>query len=211
MFLTFENGMVDLSSPDRITLGGITIEQIGIGESVRQMIVEQTNKILDSHGVHAFASTQAASAIHEAGHVVVGVAFGKRLKRVRICERMSGVWMGLTEYHGRPRLDAPATILKEARFVYAGIAAEMLFDRDFRRGSSLDEFIMSQVLAAIAAHKLGTDGETCWRTEVDEVTMSSLRQHRLVVGEIANRLLMCRTLRGRALDQMVADIKRASR
>jgi hypothetical protein len=139
MFVTFDTGMVDLSSPDVATLAGITITGPGIGSELKNLLEREAMRILQKHGVGAFESTKEAAAVHEAGHTVIAHLNGKRPKRVRIKQHQgTTAWLGLTESYKRPKLGTVAQQLKEAQFIYAGIAAEMLFDADIREASSID-------------------------------------------------------------------------
>jgi hypothetical protein len=207
MLVTFNSELVDMSSPDRATLAGITIESPGISDKLRALLQAETTRIFQKHGAAAFGSPKQSAAIHEAGHTVIAAYIGRRPKRVRIKQSEADMWLGLTECYERPRLDTPAKLLREARFIYAGVAAEMMFDPNFREASSLDEVIMSQLVADQAAQELGTDPETYWRSAVHEVTGQWLKQHQTTVIAVAESLFRHHTLKRPHLTKLIAAVK----
>ena len=210
MFVSFHNDMIDLSGDDSVTMAGITIQGPGIGNQMREIMEKETARVFREHGPQSFGSTKPASAIHEAGHVVIGTMIGKRVKRVRL-KQDSGLWLGLTECHGRPLLNTPTKILKEARWIYAGIAAEMLFAKDdFREASSLDEVIMAQYLAAEVETMMNVDQQTYYEAEVHYVVGNWLLKHRAAVMKITEYLVRHHKLRHPALGRLIEDIERVN-
>jgi hypothetical protein len=92
----WNSDVVDLSSPDRITLAGITIDG-GVGASIREALASEQARVLAEHGSRAFECSKESAAIHEAGHVVVRVALGGQVRRADIGLHPSGAWIGYTE------------------------------------------------------------------------------------------------------------------
>jgi hypothetical protein len=211
MFGTWKPGMADLSQPDKVKLDGITIVAEGIGIQVREILQEQITRIFREHGPRAFECPKPATAIHEAGHVVVDTVLGKHVKRVSIGLR-SGVWLGCTECSdGKFAVHSSqvAEQTKLARHFYAGLAAESFFPEYSREGSSLDELILSQLAGKWAAMHLGQDDRTYWNTEVHEWTCKTLTRHKAVCVGIANHLLQHHRLKNEPLARFCEAIKTA--
>jgi hypothetical protein len=207
----WKSDLVDLSSPDRITLAGITLEG-EICVSIRNSLVAVQKRVLVEHGERAFECPKEAAAIHEAGHVVVNVALGGRVRRVDIDCHPSGAWIGYTEYLNGEWSLSPETATSEkwleiARNLYAGVAAEMLFDPDFRQGSSLDEVVMSQWIGGEAAHLVNEDPASFWTTHVDRGVADILRKHRDVHGKIVANLMRRGFLKGLPLSDLCRRIR----
>jgi hypothetical protein len=96
-FATWQSGMVDLSLPDQVTLAGITVRGPGIGTATREVLEQETARILNKHGVHALGAPKTSAAIHEAAHVRVHTLHGDRVTRARIRQHEGGGWIGYTE------------------------------------------------------------------------------------------------------------------
>lgn len=206
VFQAFNPDMVDLSSPDMATLGGITIYSPGIAVELQEACVKEAMRVLEEHGSAAFDLPKETAAIHEAGHIVIGRLIGKRLKGAKIRQHKSGNWIGVTNSHPEPHsLDTPDKILREARSIYAGIAAEMLFDPDPRRGSSIDEVVMSQLITADASRMLGVDDpRTYWVNEVHYAVGAELRCREKTVRKIASYLVRNHQIRQPTLNRLTA-------
>ena len=98
-------------------------------------------------------------------------------------------------------------LLARSRITYAGLAAELLFASvDRREGSSLDEIIMSQLLAERAASLVGTSAPTLWRDEVADWCNIHLRCNREAHSDIADALMNCGRLKGKVLRDLCAKV-----
>jgi hypothetical protein len=206
---------VNLSLDNSVTLAGITIDADGIGPAVRDALATERQRIFDLHGARAFDSPKLSAAIHEAGHVITQVALGGRVRRVSISECAPGAWIGYTEnikgeWNMSPESATGAKWLNIARNLYAGVAAEMLFDPDFRQGSSLDEVIMAQWATNQAALLLEEDGSDCWGARVHYFLADIFQQHQAAHSEIAARLMKAGVLKGLALSEMCRKIRRVA-
>ncbi len=206
----------DFSHPDRITLAGITLGLPNIGTIVRRMLEDEHARVLAQYGPAAFECPRHAAAIHEAGHVVLYAIQGVVVDHTRI-ERTPSGWIGFTSApdcafrieHGVG--ESLELYLNRARQLAAGVIAEELFDRDFRRGSSLDEVVMSQVLAVKASLLAGAADEgRYWQQEVWRATGIVLQRHRQAVMEIAHDLHDCERLSGAALARWTGPISSRS-
>jgi hypothetical protein len=110
-------------------------------------------------------------------------------------------------------LDSPSTrvsferLLARSRIVYAGLAAELLFAGDDKReGSSIDELMMSQILAEQAASLVGTGAERLWRDEVATWCYNQLYRNRDAHAEIAAALMKRGRLKGKVLRELCAEV-----
>jgi hypothetical protein len=196
---------------DVVTLAGTTIVAPGIGRAVRGAMSNEITRILAAHGFAAFENPRRATCMHEAGHAVISTWLGKHVTRVTTGRCVQG-WTGFThcadgEWRIHPDdANAPQTLIAVGRNLYAGIAAEMMFARDdFREGSSLDEVVMSQLAAQMAAGD--EDGETLWRSEVHLPVCVHLKRNERVVRRIAGYLLEHRKIQGRPLERMLAGVQ----
>jgi len=90
--------------------------------------------------------------------------------------------------------------------VYAGIAAEMMFDGGRREGSSLDEIAECQMICTIAAPKLNTEGATIY-TRIHWAVGSILDRYARQHAELTAAVLRNLTLRSRQLRFLTCNIK----
>jgi len=213
--VSWQPDMVDLSSDDSVTLAGITIVGDGIGVSVRDTLAGEHSRILAEHGPRAFDNPKEAAAIHEAGHVVAHTAMGGRVRRASIACHALGGWIGYTEYRGSnwnisPQSAAVAKWLNVSRNLYAGIAAEMLFDPDPREGSSLDEVLMSQFAGHQGALIADEDPKAFWGTNVHYWLRETLEKHRETHAEITTHLMRHGKIDGRPLNELCAKVRSRS-
>jgi hypothetical protein len=207
----------DLSRDDVFTLAGFTMYGPGLGKAVRERFVTIAAGLLKKHGPRAFEMPKRAAAIHEAGHVVINSALGVRTTSVSIDHLTKNgklFWIGITNAPGLAFVDTPATpvsfdeILARSRITYAGLGAEILFaGEDRREGSSLDEILMSQILADCAASLVGLDAPRLWRRQVAAWCMNHLFRNRKVHAGIAAALMERKRLRGKALRELCQKVK----
>jgi hypothetical protein len=207
----------DLSQDDIFTLAGITMFGPGLGKRVRERFVEIAASLLRKHGPRAFEMPKRAAAIHEAGHVVINSAVGVRTTSVLIdhLHRNSELaWIGYTNAPDLAFVDTPTApagfdkLLMKSRTTCAGIAAEMLFaGPDRREGSSLDEIIMSQIFAEMAASLVGAEPEALWQNDVWSWCMAQLHHNRNAHAGIAAALVERKRLKGKALRDMCAKVQ----
>jgi hypothetical protein len=211
--ISWNKDAFDLSEENRITIGGITIESAGIGKGIRQALNDESRRLFNQHGSKAFENPRSSAAIHEAGHVIVYVVTGMRVRRTQIREAVPGCWIGLTEPKHRKavRLETPERCLDMARVLYAGYMAERMFDPNFREASSIDEIIASQAAGAIAANMLEIDQEKCWREKVHPAVCNYLRHNHAVVQAIGECLYTQNKIEGQQLDRLCAGIKTEGR
>jgi len=212
--LSFSSGS-DLSQEDIVSIGGITMHGIGLGRNVRECLAEKTANILARHGPKAFETPKRATAIHEAGHVVINSVLGLETTEVYIEQVDEARWIGWTHAPGlelAASVQNPAShgrILMQSRATLAGIMAEDLFASpdDRRKGSSLDEAIASQLIACEAADRTGNrDGdrgrEKFWRNQVWAWCSNQLWHNREVHAEIAEGLIMQGRIEGEELREL---------
>jgi hypothetical protein len=202
--------MLDISDRDILPnlSGNAAAEQFARTE-LRQMM----ERAYAMQGDRAFEHTQRATAIHEAGHVVVAAASGHTVKQVWIKRKRFAdgkAWVGFTT-HGEQWCSDPTTPVAHdvdyARNVIAGVVAELLFDgRDFRAGSSMDEIITFRMAVNQIAYKTGASFEHVAVGLMTEVTRL-LKAHRPLVERIADQLMRHGTLRSKALSKLLNGIR----
>jgi hypothetical protein len=160
-------------------------------------------------GMRAFENTKRATAIHEAGHVVIAIMSGRTVERVWIKRRRVGdakFWIGRTldgfSYGTTPDSPVEADVAA-ARSLIAGVLAEWLFDRDdFRRGSSLNEVISFQVIVDSISNKTGEAFEIITQ-EIARSVFADLDRHRHEVEAIAAALMARGELKTASLMQVI--------
>ena len=212
-----EASSIDLSQDDVFTLAGMTMVGPGLGRAVRERFAAIAAGLLRKHGPSAFEMPKRAAAIHEAGHVVINAVLGMQTTSVLIDHlNRDGrlFWVGYTDAPDLALVDTPATpagfdkLLMKARTTYAGIAAEDLFaGPDRREGSSLDEIVMSQIVAERAASLVGAEPEILWKDDVAAWCRVQLHHNLYAVDDIATALMERKRLKGRALRDLCQKVK----
>jgi len=207
---------VDFPQNDIFTLAGFTMCGPGLGKAVRERFMALAAGLMRKHGLRAFEMPKRAAAIHEAGHVAINSVLGVRTGNALIdyiTRDGKLYWVGFTDAPQLAFVDAPVSpvgfdaVLNRSRTTYAGIAAELLFAGDDRReGSSLDEIIMSQLLAEHAAVQIGIDAPTLWRDEVASWCNTQLHRNRKAHSEIADTLMKRGRLKGKVLRELCDKI-----
>jgi hypothetical protein len=164
-------------------------------DAFRREAIILIQDIAAAHGQRALENPRSSAIVHEAGHAVMYAHFGEPVRYVKIrrCKRGPGAgqWLGVTMGGGKWRSDAdttPKSDFRQACYHMAGVVAEVLFDTDnFRQGSSLDEILVAQRLAAnIAAKTRGNPVDV--RGQVLRMTSKILKDNALIVHEIATLL-----------------------
>jgi hypothetical protein len=210
----YENG-TDLAQDDVVTMAGITIGAPGIGRRMREALGAFGMDILRKHGLRAFEMPKRAAAIHEAGHVVINSVLGVRTTDVYI-DHLSNMgrldWIGFTESPEMGRTDVSfEEILTRSRIIYAGLAAEDIFAGDDRRkGSSIDELFMSQLLTQNAALLIDANAEKLWKNDVWAWCMCQLQHNRDVHAEITAELLNRKRIKGKRLRELCTRVRAAA-
>lgn len=208
----------DLSQDDVFTLAGVTMCGPGLGKAVRERLGAIAYNIMRKHGPRAFEMPKRAAAIHEAGHVVINAILGIRNTLSLIDQKRGGdgqpLWFGFTDVAGDMLVDTPECpasfddTLARARATYAGIAAEdVLAGDDRREASSLDEVVMSQLLAERAAELGGRDGESLWQSEVAAWCMRQIAVNQEIHGQIVTALLNRKRLKGKLLRELCVKVR----
>jgi hypothetical protein len=173
---------------------------------------EAMMRAVATDGMRALECTKRAAAFHEAGHCLIAIFDGTPPVRASIWpiqQYGQTQWIGRT--YGTPKLrvtdKTPAEAdLRQARSQLAGVAAEAVFDADYRLASSLDEIVISQGIVRTAALKTLRDPETLWLQTFFEV-VKQLKAHDWLVREIAGELLHKGTIKGRRLTRLLQSSK----
>jgi hypothetical protein len=161
-------------------------------------------------GPCAFDCPKSSAALHEAGHALMHTLDGKLPERASIwpIRELGRVqWVGRTD-SPRWRVDGwtpPEADLKRARSLIAGVVAEMLFDPEYRLGSSLDEIVIAQSIVRTAAIKMRRDPKVVWLRTLAEVA-SRLKAHECLVHEIADELMRKGRIKTRRLTRLLQTV-----
>jgi hypothetical protein len=169
-------------------------------------------------GPGAFELTKTSSAWHEAGHAVVSATFGIVPTRVQIwrARGLSGrlllphAWVGRVTGTLPVHVDDDSPVEsdhKEAVMALSGVVAEILFDPDFRCGSSLREVAEAIAIAGAIGVKTGTDEQAVYQ-DIYNDTVARLMAHEPIVRAIAVELMHKRIVRLRKLAAHLAPIAR---
>jgi hypothetical protein len=152
-------------------------------------------------------------AFHEAGHCVVGAAFGVAAERAQVTENEFGDWIGCTLWAGdNPEwreispFTTPEYDWRLAAITIAGIAAETV-SVDFQAGSSIDEQIVFILFTDVITTKLKLKRETnaAFVDGMPEV-MAILRDHRQALDAIGEALMVESELGRDCLGQMLLGV-----
>lgn len=183
-------------------------------DAINKGLVALARVAYAAQGMAAFDQTRKAAAIHEAGHVVVAIALGQTVERVKVWRSFAlGAWRweGHTLYRNEEwRVDETTSALDDAHFAmntFAGVASEMLFaGDDYKLGSSLDEIVTFNGVARNVAIKSGTDQDLI-TTQLQRTVIRRLKDNEFIVRAIAKKLMLHKVLRGKQLAPFLKQIK----
>ena len=153
------------------------------------------------------------TAFHEAGHCVVGAAFGVAAERAQVTENEFGDWTGRTlwvednpEWREMSLFTTPEYDWRLAAITIAGIAAETV-SVGFQAGSSIDEQIVFILFTDVITTKLKLKRETnaAFVDGMPEV-MAILGDHRQALDAIGEALMVEPELGRDCLDQMLIGV-----
>jgi hypothetical protein len=134
-----------------------------------KILQSHTADLLQAHGIRAFQNPRSAAIAHETGHAIVGTHDEFKIKYIAIWSAgmVHGAegWMGITKESERRWSFSPQTPLLTALnrvcYIIAGEAGEVILDPDnYRKGSSLDEVVLSQRMALDLAHRASSPART---------------------------------------------------
>ena len=157
--------------------------------------------------------TRQRVAFHEAGHCVVGAAFGVAAERAQVTENEFGDWIGCTlwagdnpEWREMSLFTTPEYDWRLAAITIAGIAAETV-SIGVQAGSSIDEQIAFILFTDVITTKLKLKRETnaAFVDGMPEV-MAILRDHRQALDAIAEALMVEPELGRDRLDPLLAGV-----
>jgi hypothetical protein len=177
------------------------------------------------HGAAAFAAPREAAIAHEVGHAIVGAAQGFRIRKLIVFPRTAPgfgeVWGGRCMEAGGTWTTGPDSSaqddLRRARFTIGGLAGEAMCGLD-KRGSSLDELALSQLVGINAGVKLGdptlTDEahsayvQQLWHEQVWGVAVAILRANYHPFMQLRERLRQRECIEGPMLRKVLDQVKR---
>jgi hypothetical protein len=153
------------------------------------------------------------TAFHEAGHCVVGAAFGVAAERAQVTENEFGDWIGRTlwvednaEWREMSPFTTPEYDWRLAAITIAGIAAETV-SVGFQAGSSIDERLVFILLtdAITTKLKLKLEINAAFVDGMPEVA-AILRDHHQALDSIAEALMVEPELGRDRLDPLLAGV-----
>ena len=168
-----------------------------------QAYVHAWKEAMQRQGNCAFDYSKESTAIHEAGHLVIGALDGFSFASSRIwCE--DNIWLGFTAsndedvHAGTVKTGGLATVesnLMAARYVMAGYMAERVFEgAEGREGSSLDERVTATWLVAFAA--IGSNRDTATLLgETERSVAERLVKHEQEAKDLAAALINAHPLK----------------
>lgn len=192
-------------------------------------LIEAMKHAYGMQGLAAFEVTERATALHEAGHAVVGRAIAGETPlsltigsqaiarsrsfgspKIGLCEHSPG---SLFNRDIDVRVEPPETVIEVAAFRIAGQAAEAVCDPgDYRIGSSLDEDLEAQmILNGVAKVRLGLSPNNAPALTVLTriATANVLWANRKAVERVAAALIESHALDQPALAELLANVARA--
>ena len=163
----------------------------------------------------AFDCPRHHAAYHEGGHAITGrFLFGWIADKLEVRPSSTVLtpngaktkWSGMTFAEGRTfQIDAstdPADDFKEALHIFAGKVAEMLiFPKEIRYGSSLDEEEIIKAIATTIKIKTGADFESVFMA-IMITTGAILKRHENCLRAIGEHLLSSQKLPGAELEAL---------
>jgi hypothetical protein len=190
------------------------VTERALHEVIRTLAV----RAFERQGDRAFDCPMRTAAVHEAGHAIIETAFGDIVTKCLISKssfeapngKQIKAWLGITSIKDKKPFqtdgNTPANddIVKAAK-VYAGLAAEMMFDDDCRDGSSLNEVAECQLLCAIAGQKLNVNGKAVY-AHVHSRVLSLLRLYAMPHRAVTEALIRNCTLRPRQVHCLTRGI-----
>jgi hypothetical protein len=151
--------------PQQSTIAGFAFDP-QTTQLLWRSIDKEVARLIREQGLRAFEMPRSSAIAHETGHVVVAAHDGVVLAYADISRRIverRAAWTGFTKsaqpYQLElmltdPATDPPRNILLRTCNLIAGVVGEQILDpAGYREGSSLDEIIVSQVLAVSLTHR----------------------------------------------------------
>jgi len=176
------------------------------------MLEAVTTRAFAPQGARAFDYPKPSAAIHESGHAVFYAQSGVVPSKIAIWSIVvSGEQFWIGRNYGVPnyRIDSSTSAesdLKVAQESISGVAAECLFDREYRIGSSLDEIVLGFVAVSAAASKMRCDVEMLWSETCNEVA-TILKANEGIVHKIAIVLMQKGAIEGERLGHILRGAK----
>jgi hypothetical protein len=190
-------------------------------ESIWWCIEREAVRLVGEQGLHAFEMPRSSAVAHETGHAIVAVHDGVALSYVEITRRViegCAAWGGFTQwaqpYPPQLMLVHPAplrNILLRICSLIAGVVGQKVIDpAGCRDGSSIDEVVVSQVLAEGLAQRDDLDGvepkkiwNACWHR-----TVAIIHGNEKAARIVAAKLDICGIVRRKQLDKLTSCVRR---
>jgi hypothetical protein len=170
----YPNSAFGVLVPGQSTIAGFRLDH-ETAESIWQCIEREAARLIKEQGFCAFEMPRPAAIAHETGHAVVAVHDGVVLSHVEISRHVvhsKPAWGGYTRWARPypaehilvdPTTDPPRNVLLRICGLIAGAVGEQVLDpTGCRDGSSLDEIVVSQFLAAAMCGYQHDRGRALW-------------------------------------------------
>jgi hypothetical protein len=185
-----------------------------IGEPLAHVLAEQATLLLAEYGSSAFEGTFEAAVAHEVGHAIVGAHDGLGITSVSVWRRHDGRWVGRTDeaaHHWQITPDMPLRDrFVRAGFITAGEVGEaVLALTHYRKGTSLDELVLSQWIIA-GTNLSGRTGWTpagLWQS-VRNRAAGVIRHNEAVARQMVDALGRTKSLRRTPLQSLLEQVQK---
>lgn len=172
---------------------------------------ELIKSAFDSQGFAAFECSKESAAIHEAGHCIIYASLGTKIDRCYIDRdaKFPEIWVGASVPDHEKLECSPSSDVNDdlynALCVLSGVAAELKFCKDFRKGSSLNEIAIFGMICVGAADKLGLNSIHV-HALMFKAVMWLLEKNASAHHEISKILLEKERLNGKEISSLVRDV-----
>jgi hypothetical protein len=184
-------------------------------EAIADVMSSEFARLMQREGVRAFESLRSSACAHESGHAIIETILGGHVKSVEIfpCPEISA-WGGLMRSHDNApwRIDADTPAIEVRHRLYrivAGFVGEYVLDPgNVRSGSSLDERVVAQLLAADLhwrEERSGHPKET-WRECWDWVR-AAIERNEDIGRQLAAKLDAVKCVKGKPLDAILRRVR----
>jgi hypothetical protein len=201
------------------TIAGFTFDPQTAGD-LWQSVQNEAARLIKEQGLRAFEMPRPSAIAHETGHVVVAVHDGVVLSYVEISRHVvhgQTAWGGYTRWARPypadhilvdPAIDPPRNVLLRMCGLIAGAVGEQVLDpTGCRDGSSIDEIVVSQFLAAAMCryqHDKGRElWNRCWRR-----TAMIIHGNQKVAKAVAAKLDAFGIVRRKQLAKLTSKVQR---
>ena len=207
--------------PYQLIIAGFTFDPL-TAQSISECINKEVTRLIGEQGLHAFEMSKSAAVAHESGHAMVAMHDHVALASVDISRRVvCGIpaWGGYTKFAVKhsditligPNAEPTDKVLQRICTVIAGVVGERVLDpSSYREGSSLDEVVVSQLMADALTQRPELQHLTpknlwnsCWHRTV-AIIMNNEKLARSLMAKLDAQNIVGR----KQLEKLTANIRR---